>query len=344
MPHPYLAPHRRPDIKKPVLAAIDLGTNNCRLLVAEPQWTADHQPAGVRVVDAFSRVVRLGEGVAKRGVLGEPAMERTIAALKICADKLKLRRVTHLRAVATEACRQAANVKSFLVRVRKETGLRLEVIDTQEEARLTLIGCAPLLVPNKPYGLMFDIGGGSTELLWLRVRDNPQGSLPAVIDQVSAPMGVVNLTEQFGYDYINEADYETMVRRVQNALASFAVRNRVAEAAALGQVQLLGSSGTVTTIAAVAWHMPRYVREAIDGSYLNIADGLGIARWLRTMNYETRARQTCVGRDRADLVIAGCAIFEAITRLCPIQRLRIGDRGLREGMLQELLVQLGRPQ
>lgn len=317
----------------PVFAALDVGTNNCRLLIARPAR------GGFRVVDAFSRIVRLGEGLSRTDRLSDEAMGRTLSALKVCRSKIRRRGVTALRAVGTEACRRAGNGAEFLERVESETGIHVEIISAGEEARLALAGCAPLLDPALPRAAVFDIGGGSTELMWLELRRGR----PYLIDQVSVPLGVVGLTERFGGDRVSPDSYRSMVAEVREALRPFAQRNALAREVARGRVQMLGTSGTVTTLAGIRMGLPRYDRSQVDGTWLSRADATAIAGDLRALDFQGRASQPCIGRDRADLVIAGCAILDGIWETLPVPRLRIADRGVREGILAELAAAARRP-
>jgi exopolyphosphatase/guanosine-5'-triphosphate,3'-diphosphate pyrophosphatase len=313
-----------------VCAALDLGTNNCRLLVARGTRR------GFRVIDAFSRIVRLGEGLAATGLLSEPAMERTIEALKICAGKVAQRRVTDARYVATEACRRAANCAEFLARVEARTGIAIEIITSDEEARLVVAGCAPLLERRLPHALVFDIGGGSTELVWLSVPRDPW-SMPRVEGFVSLPEGVVTLSDRYGGCDVAPEAYAAMVAEMRAALLPFEERWGIAAAVARGAVQMLGSSGTVTTLAGIHLALPRYNRATVDGSELSFESVRQVTERLRGMSYAARAAEACVGSERADLVLAGCAILEAMCQLWPVGRLRVADRGIREGILQGLL-------
>jgi exopolyphosphatase / guanosine-5'-triphosphate,3'-diphosphate pyrophosphatase len=311
-------------------AALDLGTNNCRLLVARGTRR------GFRVIDAFSRIVRLGEGLASTGLLSEAAMLRTIEALKVCAGKVAQRQVTEARYVATEACRRAANCADFLARVRADTGIAIEIISSDEEARLVVAGCAPLLDTQLPHALVFDIGGGSTELVWLAVPRDPR-AMPRVEGFVSLPEGVVTLSDRFGGREVTDETYAAMVAEMRTALLPFEERWGVARAIAEGAVQMLGSSGTVTTLAGINLALPRYNRAAVDGSELSFESVRTVTARLRGMNYGARAAEACIGSERADLVLAGCAILEAICQLWPVGRLRVADRGIREGILLGLL-------
>jgi exopolyphosphatase / guanosine-5'-triphosphate,3'-diphosphate pyrophosphatase len=318
-------PRRAP---APVYAAIDLGTNNCRLLIARPSST------GFRVIDAFSRIVRLGEGLSRTGNLSDEAIERTLAALHVCQSKLRKRGASVFRAVGTEACRRAANREDFLTAVDRETGLNIEIISSDEEGRLAIAGCAPLLDPAIPYALVFDIGGGSTELMWVKVD---RGVPPRVIDQVSVPCGVIGLTERYGGDRVENGAFRLMVGEVLDAIEPFEDKNGIRRLAAEGQVQLLGTSGTVTTLAGLHLSLPRYDRRTIDGSYLRVEHARTVIRHLLTLDFNARAAHPCIGQERADLVIAGCAVLEAICDCWPVVRLRIADRGLREGILVDLI-------
>ena len=327
---PFGAPAPRPAGEGETYAALDLGTNNCRLLVARGLGR------GFRVIDAFSRIVRLGEGLAATGVLSEPAMARTIEALGICAGKVAHRRVTSARYVATEACRRAANCAEFVGRVRERTGIEIEIISTAEEARLVVAGCAPLLDRRVPHAVVFDIGGGSTELVWLAVPRDPR--LPVeVVDSLSLPEGVVTLTDRFGGRDVSRETYDAMVAEMNAALSPFEARNRIAPQIARGAVQMLGSSGTVTTLAGIHLALPRYNRARVDGTALGFAEARAVSERLLGLCYAARAAHPCIGSDRADLVLAGCAILEAICRLWPVGRLRVADRGIREGILLGLL-------
>ena len=314
-------------------AAIDLGTNNCRLLIARPSGE------NLMVVDAFSRVVRLGEGLAQTGRLSDAAMDRAVAALSICADKLKRRNVHLARSVATEACRRAANGTQFIERVHSETGIRLDVISAREEARLAVLGCPILLEPGHGPAMIFDIGGGSTELVLI---ENGPG-IPAILDWKSVPWGVVSLTETLGEEVggrgERQARYAQMRRLVADSFAPFAtriapVRDRATQDSVL---RLLGTSGTVTTLASLHLDLPQYDRRAVDGLIVPAAAMRRISGDLSSMSFAQRCELPCIGRDRADLVVAGCAILETILDLWPAARLGVADRGIREGILRGLI-------
>lgn len=305
-------------------AALDLGTNNCRLLVARPSH------GGFRVVDSFSRIIRLGEGVSRSGMLGEAAIERAMAALRVCRDKIVNRRVTRSRLIATEACRAAANADAFCARVADELGIELEIIDRETEATLAAIGCLPLIDPEATGVIVFDIGGGSSELVRLeRAGEGP----PRVRAWASLPVGVVTLAERFGGQIVSRETYQRMIDEVTPMLAVFA-----RECGALMEgLHLLGTSGTVTTMAGVHLDLPKYDRRVVDGFWMTDGEITGVVDRLLSMSYEDRARNGCIGSERADLVLAGCAILDAIRRVFPCPRLRIADRGLREGMLVQMM-------
>jgi exopolyphosphatase/guanosine-5'-triphosphate,3'-diphosphate pyrophosphatase len=316
-------------------AAIDLGTNNCRLLVARPSGD------GFRVIDAFSRIVRLGEGMSETGALTEDAMARTVDALRVCAAKMRRRRVDRARLVATDACRRAINSEAFLKRVEAETGLFLEVIPTEEEARLALRGCSPLFTSDKRRALVFDIGGGSTEVMVLDTDLQCAAGSGGPAESgcwISLPFGVVSLSERYGGDVISRENYTAMIEDVDRRLAPFCARNDIAGSARNGELQMLGASGTVTTLMGVYLDLLRYDRAQVDGTYIGFSSIRQISDRLRGMCYTERATHPCIGSDRADLVVAGCAILEAMCRRWPVGRLRVADRGLREGILMDLMV------
>jgi exopolyphosphatase/guanosine-5'-triphosphate,3'-diphosphate pyrophosphatase len=326
-----LGPPERRAAQRHTYGAIDLGTNNCRLLVARPTG------GSFTVVDAFSRVVRLGEGLSQTGQLAQDAMDRAVAALEICAEKLRRRNVSLSRSVATEACRRAANGRMFVERVRRETGIVLDIIEPQEEARLAVLGCHKLLGPGDGPALIFDIGGGSTELVLV---DQGDGG-PQIRAWWSAPWGVVSLTESEGREAIDGKDrlaaYKRMRERVRHAFARFA--DMLPEPR--DDIRLLGTSGTVTTLASVHLALPSYDRRAVDGLQVPIDAMQKISTMIAGMDYEERAALPCIGRDRADLVVAGCAILEAILEIWPAHTLGVADRGIREGILRSLMARDG---
>lgn len=340
----YVKPRWRRDVERKngessgrhayTFAAIDLGTNNCRLLVAQPSGD------NFRVVDAFSRIVRLGEGMRETGTLTDAAMSRTVDALRVCAAKIRRRRVDRARLVATDACRRAVNGEGFLERVATETGLHLEIISAEEEARLALRGCSPLFSPDKRRALVFDIGGGSTEVMVLDT-DGPEDNGDCATKNgswMSMPFGVVSLSERFGGDALSRESYAAMIEDVDKRLAPFCARNGIAGSARIGELQMLGASGTVTTLTGVYLDLPRYDRSQVDGTYLDFSSIQQISDRLRRMDCKERATHPCIGADRADLVVAGCAILEAMCRRWPVGQLRVADRGLREGILLDLMV------
>ena len=314
------------------LAALDLGTNNCRLLVARQAGS------GFRVVDAFSRIVRLGEGLAATGALSDAAMARTLDALRICAEKIAARKVAAGRYVATEACRRAANCEAFLARVQEEVGLEIEIISSREEARLVVAGCAPLLHPRIPYAIVFDIGGGSTEIVWLRFARGPDGRRnPHILGAVSLPFGVVTLTDRFGGAEVPPATYRLMIAEAAAALIPFERNHRIMRHVREGRVQMLGSSGTVTTLAGIHLALPRYIRALVDGSMLTFEQIAAVSEHLAGLDCAGRAANPCIGHERADLVLSGCAVLDAICATWPVGRLRVADRGVREGILLDLM-------
>ncbi|MBT7943099.1 MAG: Ppx/GppA family phosphatase [Alphaproteobacteria bacterium] len=320
-----------PKARRDAYAAIDLGTNNCRLLVACPDNNA---PGGLRVIDGYSRIVRLGEGLGATGRLSDAAIERTTEALKICARKIEARNVRQTRAVATEACRQAANDGDFFRHVQQQTGLDLQTITPRQEAELTLAGCVPLLATQHARSLMFDIGGGSTEVLW--VEPNASGHA-RVIDFMSLPFGVVSLAEEFGRDALSNEVFETIIARVDADLVPFEDRHHIAREIDSGNVHVLGTSGTVTTMGAIYLDLPRYDRARVDGLSIRFESIFAICSKLVSLDFEARNNHPCIGPGRADLMVMGCAILTAICRRWPASHLTAADRGIREGLLLDMM-------
>lgn len=325
-PHASSGPHAG----EGCYAALDLGTNNCRLLIARP--TAN----GFRVVDAFSRIVRLGEGLICSGRLSEAAMTRAVDALGVCASKIRNRHIAGARLIATEACRSAANGAEFIQRVEDETGLKLEIVERETEARLAAAGCTPLVDPYSDGAVLFDIGGGSTEVVWLDRVETCDGGPPAAVIRawVSVPLGVVTVAERHGGVKVTRDDFEAMVNEFTPHLEGFV---KAVGPHNCGRLHLLGTSGTVTTIAGVHLDLPRYDRSQVDGTWLGAEQVRVVVDRLIAMPFSERAANPCIGVERADLVLAGCAILESVRRAFPCDRLRVADRGLREGILVELM-------
>ena len=326
-----------------IYGALDLGTNNCRLLVARPSRR------GFFVIDAFSRIIKLGEGVSHSGVLSEDAIARTIEALRVCSVKMTRRGVTRSRLVATEACRIAKNGPDFIARVKRETGLSLEIIGRETEARLAVSGCASLIDKQSDYALIFDIGGGSSEFVWLNLKNGRRSRRISIEDRLkiqdcieawtSLPFGVVTLAERFGSNRAEGFQFEDMVNFVHSKLEPFNEDNGICGKIAGAGTHLLGTSGTVTTIAGVYLGLSEYHRAKVDGCWLSTDSIRDVTKRIAAMDWKQRAAQPCIGVERADLILAGCAIMEAMLRVWPVKSLRVADRGLREGILATLIAE-----
>lgn len=330
-------------------AALDLGTNNCRLMIAS------YSHSSFRIVEAFSRIVRLGEGMGQTGYLGERAIERAIKALKICAEKIEKRGVVQIRAVATQACRVARNGRDFIRRVEKETGLRLTIISPEEEAHLAVVGCASLLdsqslSPAARAAIVLDVGGGSTELSWVSLPPNSRPAtsinalrtghpIPRPAQWKSIPAGVVTLAERFPEN--NDAErrpwFEAMVADVSAHLSDCAVPAEITEAFADGEAYIVGTSGAITSLAGMHLKLERYDRNRVDGLWMDASEIEAVIERLLSQSRSERELEPCIGQDRADLVLAGAAILVAVQRLWPCQKLRVADRGLREGLLLSMV-------
>jgi exopolyphosphatase/guanosine-5'-triphosphate,3'-diphosphate pyrophosphatase len=335
--HPH--GHSDSESQRPVdlYAALDLGTNNCRLLIAQPT-----RPGQFRVVDAFSRIVRLGEGLGASGRLSDEAMDRAVEALRICASKLKAREIRRARLIATEACRAAENGEAFLARVIEETGLDLEIIDRETEARLAVSGCSSLVGPEARSVVLFDIGGGSSEIAVIRIDENRSSRLANHITHwTSLPVGVVTLSERHGGRDVTPVVFEAMINEVERMLDKFECPPVAGATPDSADFHLIGTSGTVTTLAGVHLDLPRYDRRKVDGVWLSDDEVTAMQSKLLSWDFAGRAANPCIGPDRADLVLAGCAILEAIRRRWPSPRMRVADRGLREGLLTDMMADDG---
>ena len=343
--------------KKSLYAALDLGTNSCRMLIA--------RPTGPRfeIVDAFSKSVRLGLDLERTGELSQAGITRALQALHVCSKKLKRFNVRRSRLVATEACRRSKNGKKFLDKVKRDTGLALELIKPEEEARLAVISCAPLLDPKISQVLIVDIGGGSTELVWIDLSDVPKelritamldlklglptkGELTSfakkpkkvrIVDWISVPLGVATLLQRYSDVEDDSARFALMScdfeQKIENFLPYFSedLMNKEED------LQIIGTSGTVTTLGAVHLGLRRYDRLKVDGLNLGAADIDAVIKKFLDLGPEGRKREPGIGRDRAELIMSGSAIMQTLLRIWPTTSMRVADRGLREGILYSLM-------
>jgi exopolyphosphatase/guanosine-5'-triphosphate,3'-diphosphate pyrophosphatase len=324
-----------------VFAALDLGTNNCRLLIATQRGE------GFRIVDSYSRIVRLGEGLGQTGRLAEGAMDRALAALEVCAGKIRRRGAARVRAVATQACRSAANGPEFIARAAERTGLRLAVISPREEARLSVAGCLDLLDHGAQAALVIDVGGGSTELSWIDLSAFGPDFAPSrkalarsVKAWLSVPVGVVSLAERFPEDTLGAAaSFRGMVDLMRSRIAAFSGAEALRESFAAGHAHLVGTSGAITSLAGLHLRLARYDRGRVDGLWMSHEECAAVADRLLGLTTAERAAQPCIGPDRADLVLAGAAILQAVQELWPCKRVRVADRGLREGLLLSMIAE-----
>ena len=323
-----------------LFAALDLGTNNCRLLIAKPVFQQTSQHKTLKVIDSYSRIVRLGEGLTESGALGDEAMERTMKALGSCQKKLSRYDIAKQRFVATEACRRAVNGEDFMARIEKELGLEIDIISNEEEARLAFLGCSSLLLRETRWALAFDIGGGSTEFMWVRIDpDRPMDShrRHLIQDWLSLPYGVMNMSEQFGGAAYTEMYFEEIVEKICSLMRPMDEANQISAKIWRDKVQMLSTSGTVTTLAAIHLDLPKYDRARVDGLKLSISDIRAATARLMKMSPSERAAHPCIGSARTDYILSGCAIFEAIVRTFPIDKITIADRGVREGIIVSLM-------
>lgn len=310
-------------------AAIDLGTNSCRLVIASPT------PASFRIVETFSKITRLGEGIINDNELSRPAMRRTINALKVCAGVIEeYAPIYRSRFVATAACRRAKNCKEFLDLVKKETGLTIETISSKEESRLAVVGCIPLLNRNIRRALVFDIGGGSTEISLARVTNSGKTFIEGF---VSLPYGVVTISEAFPSRDMTALAYDTIIERTHKLLKEFDEKYNIREAIKNQEIQIIGTSGTVTVLGAVHLNLPRYNRSAVDGISITRQDIDRAIAKIKRLGDEGRKKHPCIGAQKADLTMAGCAIIEGLCSFWPIEEITVADRGIREGILLDMM-------
>jgi exopolyphosphatase/guanosine-5'-triphosphate,3'-diphosphate pyrophosphatase len=339
-PGPSGSGKRRPPGEQSCYAALDLGTNNCRLLVATPS------PRGFRVVEAYSRIVRLGEGLSQTGQLSDEAMDRSMAALKVCAEKIRRRKVVRVKAVATQACRGATNGPDFVRRVVEETGLRLQIITPKEEAQLSVAGCMSLFDRDAEAALVVDVGGGSTELSWVDLKGDGLDSKPRqfatwklpIKAWLSIPIGVVTLAERFPEgERVEEGWFRAMVDTVKARIEAFPHAEPMRRLFDSDRAHMVGTSGAITSLAGLHLGLPRYDRNVVDGLWMQRHECEAAADRLLALTAKERALEPCIGSDRADLVLAGAAILQAVQELWPCSRVRVADRGLREGLLMSLM-------
>ena len=340
---PSVGPLAPADPGPALYAALDLGTNSCRMLIAQPRGSQ------FQVLDSFSKTVQLGAGLEASGRLSRASMGRTIQALRICAKKIEKHGVRRMRLVATEACRRAKNAREFIKQVRRETGLAMEIIAPEEEARLAVISCAPLVSPRTEQLLVVDIGGGSTELVWIDLAavapdDRPkaimrlhmgfnaqgEGAVARVVDWISVPLGVATLKDQFIDVDDDAARFALMSWFFEENLSSFSPYN--AQHPREG-FQIIGTSGTVTTVAASFLNLRRYDRTKVDGLQMSSDQIDFVIREYLSLGPEGRRTDPRIGRDRHALIMSGAAILQALMRIWPTDRLSVADRGLREGLL-----------
>lgn len=323
--------------RQKTFAALDLGTNNCRLLIAKLHGD------GFRIIDSYSKVVRLGHGLASTGMLSQGSMDAAVEAIAVCARKMKSKNVKRWRCVATEACRRASNGEEFLKRVKEETGISLEIISARVEARLAVMGCLNLVDPTKDVSLVVDIGGGSTELSWVDIRKlrDPSHVMkthrPPISAWASLPIGVVTLSERVPELEDRTAWYENMKQVVRDTIEQEGCSTRFTRAFEDGRGHIIGTSGTITSLAGIHLKLPYYQRDKVDGLWFRSHDAVRVARDMASRSPEDRAKEPCIGKDRSKLLVAGCAITDVLCEKWPSKMIRVADRGLREGMLMGLM-------
>jgi len=303
------------------LAAIDLGTNTVRLLVTEADRTA-----AWRVIDQDQRVTRLGEGLRTSGTLGDQAMARTTTAVVEYVERAARAGATDVLVCATSAVRDADNGAAFVQMLERRTGRPVRVVSGDEEARLTLRGVLYGLPPIAGPLIVFDIGGGSTEFILAE-----GGALSLA---VSLRLGVVSLAERFPFPATVDRDrYAELTNEVRAHLATGlppAVRQRRADL-------LVGTAGTVTTLAALDLGLRAYDSRRVQGHRLSRRAIEALGERLGALSMAERAALPCLEPGRADLIIPGLAIVEATLECVGVETLIVSDYGFREGIIVEAL-------
>lgn len=298
-------------------ATIDLGSNTVRLLVADVEG-----PGRWRVVAEHQTVTRLGEGLAATGALGEVPMARTLAVVRDYVARGAALGATETRIVATSAVREAANGSVFAAAVERATGWRVRVVSGEDEARLTLLGVRHGVGPLAGPVVVFDIGGGSTEYI---LADGEQVRATA-----SLRLGVVPLAERYPFpERVDRSRYAALLREVMRQLA----RELPAEILSARPAHLVGTAGTVTTLAALDLGLPRYDAGRVQGHRLSRAAIERLGARLGSLTVGERAALPCLEPGRADLIVPGVAIVMATLDCLGVDGLTVSDSGLREGIL-----------
>jgi exopolyphosphatase/guanosine-5'-triphosphate,3'-diphosphate pyrophosphatase len=317
----------------------------------------------LKVIDSFAKIISLGEGIKQTGVLSEEAIERTIVALRACKKKLDSHRIYKMRAVATEACRQASNTKSLIERVNSEIGVDLEVISPQEEARLVLKGCSGVISDEKNYGILMDIGGGSTEVVWLKINKGMTRPTISVIDSISLPFGVVTISDTYTHSKNNQEIYTVLRKNILSTIDTFMKKNNIRTNFSKGDVQVITSSGTTTTLGSLTLGLSTYDRSSVDGKDFSSKKIVEVGEELLSRYLSSTPTTVKLGKEknfitnkffdhvldksseefkifaynRMGLLAAGVVIINSILESIGDCLVRIADRGVREGILYDLM-------
>ncbi|MES0370726.1 MAG: Ppx/GppA phosphatase family protein [Mariprofundaceae bacterium] len=308
-------------------ASIDVGSNTLRLLIARPVPNSPNTATAQawEIIDYRHLITRLGEGLHESGRLSDAAMERTLQALQLFKSVIDHHQVAseQLRATATAAVREAKNGTLFQQQAEKKTGIHLSIIDGEEEAKLSLLGASSVLHEETSSDmLLFDIGGGSTE--FVRSKNS------SAIDAISCKLGVVRLVEAHLHsDPPSTEDYLTMKKAAHDHLEMVAEHWRKISGSA--PKSLVGTAGTVTTLAAVQMNLVPYDPEQVNNHQISHENFISLRNHLLNLNHEQRQNIPAIEPGRADLIIAGLAIIEAIMEKWGYKSLITVDAGLLEG-------------
>jgi len=303
------------------IATIDVGSNTVRLLVADAG-----EASAWRVLDEAQQVTRLGEGLAAAGVLGEAPAARTLAVVRAYAERGRRAGAARVRIVATSAVREAANGRAFAATIERATGVALRVVSGEEEARLTLLGVRRGLGDPAGALVVCDIGGGSTEYILA------EGARVRAL--ASLRLGVVPLAERFAFpEAVDRARYDALRAEVRGRLE----RELPTPFRGARGARLVGTAGTVTTLAALDLGLARYDAARVQGHRLGRAAVEAQLRRLGALPVAARGALPCLEPGRADLIVPGVAIVQATLDCLGAEALTVSDWGLREGILLDAL-------
>ena len=308
--------HSKKDIlikKQNRFAAIDLGSTNCRLVIV------DIIEDKYKIICSFSEILNLGRNLSFSNEFNDEIIEKTIEIFKIISQKLKYYNVLSYRCVATEACRQSINSDELVKRIHERTNIEIEIIPSKEEARLCLKSCLNHNVNLNDFNLVFDIGGGSTEII---IFDSIYSNKD--FDFLSIPIGVINFSEK-----VSLFKTEKVLGQLEKQMMFFSKKKKIHNE----PISIIGSCGTVTTLCAIHLKLNYYQKSLVDNTLLEIEDLKQTCNFVKRLSSEEKEKHPCIGPQRINLLDNGILILEKILESWPVKRILVSDRGLREGII-----------